>query len=205
MESAFSYLKSKNGFYSDIGLTTAEQSHPRFLYDADHECLWNGYVWPFATSQTLNAVSHLLRNYNQTVINKNDFYNMLLCYAKTHHKLTDSGEDIMWIDEVLHPKTGEWYSEKVLKAMGFPKEKGGFERGKDYNHSSFCDIVLGSLLGIGTDKNLNPCVNPLIPDSWTYFKVDNAELAGKKYLIIYDKNGTIYNMGKGIVIIKKDK
>lgn len=205
MESAFSYLKSQNGFYSDIGPTTAEQSHPRFLYEADHECLWNGYVWPFATSQTLNAVSHLLKNYNQTVIDKNDFYSMLLCYAKTHHKTTDSGKDIMWIDEVLHPKTGEWYSEKVLKAMGFPKEKGGFERGKDYNHSSFCDIVLGSLLGIGTDENLNPCVNPLIPDSWEYFKVDNAELAGKKYLIIYDKNGTIYNIGKGITVIEKNK
>lgn len=205
MENAFSYLKSSDGFKAAAGLTTAEQNHPRFLYEANHECLWNGYVWPYATTQALNAVLHLLKNYTQNVIDKDDFYDMLLMYAKAHRKLTDDGREIMWIDEVLHPETGEWTAEKILRDLGFPEKLGGYERGKDYNHSTFCDIILGGLLGISVGETQAPDVKPIIPDWWEYFKVDNLELCNKKYCITYDKNGDIYNVGKGIVITEKEK
>lgn len=43
---------------------------------------------------------------------------------------------------------------------------------------------------------------PLIPDSWDYFKVENLWLDGCKYRIVYDKAGTHYGLGSGLLIQK---
>ena len=145
-DKAFEELKNADGFKTRYGLTTAEQRHPRFLYEKDHECLWNGYIWPFATSQVLNSVLSLLDNYEQTTINNDVFYDMLRTYAQSHHLTLPDGKKVLWIDEVKHPITNDWSSRTILEEWGWREDKGGFERGKDYNHSTFCDIVLSGLL-----------------------------------------------------------
>lgn len=86
-----------------------------------------------------------------------------------------------------------------MESWGWQAEKGGFERGKDYNHSLFCDLVLSGLFGIDV-KDGNLSVNPLIPDSWEYFRVENLNVGGKRYRIIYDKTGKHYKNEKGIKI-----
>ena len=185
-ENAFLELKSESGFLSDYGLTTAEKRHSRFLYKADHECLWNGYIWPFATSQVLNSVISVINNYKQNVIDKNDFYNILKSYAKMHYISNDDGKKVCWIDEAKNPETNEWECRKILENMGWVHEKGGFERGKDYNHSTFCDIVLKGLLGVNSG-NGELLVSPLIPDEWDEFKIRNLWLNDKCYKIEYTK------------------
>lgn len=202
-ENAFKYLNDENGFKSDVGLMTAQRCHKRFMYTADHECLWNGYVWPYATSLTITAAANLLRGYRQNVIDKNDLYSMISTYAGSHKRKKDDGTEIMWIDEVLDPVTGEWSSREILRKMGFPKELGGYERGKDYNHSTFCNLIFEGLLGISVGEDGKVDIDPLIPDDWDYFMVDNIELGGKRLLITYDKDGKRYNRGKGIVISEK--
>ena len=154
--------------------------------EAEHECLWNGYIWPFATSQVLYAVKNLIDNYSQKVMDKGDFYAILHKYAECHYLEKPDGTKVCWIDEVKDPGTNEWSSRAILEKAGWLKEKGGLERGKDYNHSTFCDIVLGGLLGIKSE-NGEVTVNPKIPDDWDYFKVENLRIAGKCYRIVYDK------------------
>ncbi len=198
-ETAFSELLSKNGFKAPYGLTSAQQSHPRFMEEHNHECLWNGSVWPFATSQVLVALGNLLHDYDQSVISKEDYYAILLQYAKSHSLTKEDGIVVPWIDECIHPYTGRWMTRDVLKEWGWRADKGGFERGKDYNHSLFCDLILSGLLGIAM-KDGELTVEPLIPDSWEYFKVDNLWLNGKRYSITYDKTGTHYNVGTGLMI-----
>ena len=83
--------------------------------------------------------------------------------------------------------------------MGWLEKKGGFERGKDYNHSLFCDLVLSGLLGIHP-KGDSFTVKPLIPDNWDYFKVENLWLHGKCFTITYDKDGSHYGKGAGLTI-----
>lgn len=183
METAFSYLKKEEGFYNKYGLTTAEQNHSRFLYEVEHECLWNGYIWPFATAQTLTAVSRLLHNYNQNVITNDDFYTMLHRYAKSHCITDTDGVKKPWIDEVIDPKTGEWSSRNWLKKRNWPN---GYERGKDYNHSTFCDIVLSGLFGISVDESGELSVNPLLPENRKTFEVENLYVAGKRYSVSYN-------------------
>ena len=62
-EKVFNYLCDTEIFNASTGITTADMRDKRFMYEADHECLWNGYVWPFATSQTLKAMINVIRNY----------------------------------------------------------------------------------------------------------------------------------------------
>lgn len=92
-----------------------------------------------------------------------------------------------WIDEDMDPFTGEWIARNTLESWGFPKEKGGCERGKDYNHSVFCDLILSGLLGIseGADKTLS--VIPDIPASWDYFYVENLHFHGKNTIFTSTK------------------
>ncbi len=188
---AFSELLKEDGFKAKYGITSAEQRHPRYMFEWNHECLWNGPVWPFATSQTLVAVANVLRNYNQNYITKEDYYQLLLQYAKSHSFIRKDGKTVPWIDENLHPNTGEWIARSILEKKGWLAEKGGYERGKDYNHSLFCDLVLSGLLGINFADG-KPVVSPLIPDSWDYFKVENLWLGGKRHRIIYTKDSVVY-------------
>lgn len=184
-EIAFAELKNETGFKSPYGLTTAEKRHPRYLYEANHECLWNGYIWPFATTQVLDAMITVLNQYEQNTVTKEDFYEVLLKYAKMHY-LEEDGKMLCWIDEVKCPVDNTWSSRNILKEMGWQKGKGGFERGKDYNHSAFCNIILSGLLGISAENGALT-VHPQIPDDWEYFSVDHLWMNGDVYKITYDK------------------
>ncbi len=200
-ETAFAELLNKEGFASPFGLTTVEQRNARFMEEHNHECLWNGPVWPFATSQVLVAVANLLHNYNQSVITKSDYYQMLLQYANSQHLTKEDGSLIPWIDENLHPFSGIWLARDILKKGGWAPERGGYERGKDYNHSLFCDLILSGLLGIDVQHD-SFIVSPLIPDSWDYFTVENLWLNSNRYRIVYDKDGSHYARKPGISIEK---
>ena len=185
-EIAFEELKKEDGFKSPYGLTTAEQRHPRYLYETNHECLWNGYIWPFATTQVLDAMITVLNKYEQNTVTKEDFYEVLSQYAKMHY-LEENGKTVCWIDEVKKPTDNTWSSRDILKDWGWLKNKGGFERGKDYNHSAFCNIIISGLLGISAE-NGELTVNPKIPDHWEHFSVDNLWINDVLYKITYDKS-----------------
>jgi len=200
-ESAFADLLCTDGFASEYGLTTAEQRHPRYLYAYAHSCLWNGYIWPFATTQTLVAVMNLLENYNQSVLSWQQYYDMLRTYANMHYHTLEDGKKICWIDEVKDPRTNQWSSRLVLESWGWLEQQGGFERGRDYNHSGFCNLVLRGVFGIHSEEG-QLAVTPHIPEDWNYFMVENLWLDGECYRIIYDKTGEHYSMGKGLTIIR---
>lgn len=91
-----------------------------------------------------------------------------------------------WIDENLHPYSGKRIARDTLKNWNWKPEKEGYERCKDYNHSLFCDLVLSGLFGIDV-KNGVLTANPLVPDSWDYFCVENLWLKGQRYRIVYNK------------------
>ena len=140
-------------------------------------------------------MANLLQNYDQTTITKKDYYDILLQYAKSHKLTLENGDTVPWIDESMHPHTGRWITRDIL----IEKTAKPFERGKDYNHSLFCDLILSGLFGIDVKDGKFIC-NPLIPDSWDYFLVENLYLNGQKYRIIYDKDGTHYGLGAGLQI-----
>lgn len=197
--SVFAELLTEDGFKAPYGITTAERRHARFMEEHTHECLWNGPVWPFATSQTLAGLANVLQKGQSCPLTKENYYDLLLQYAASHKFEKPDGTVVPFIDENMDPFTGRWLARDILEEMGWLEKKGGFERGKDYNHSLFCDLVLSGLLGIHP-KGDSFTVKPLIPDDWDYFKVENLWLHGKCFTITYDKDGSHYGEGAGLTI-----
>ena len=214
---AWKKIKDTTGFSAPFGLTVTERSQSFFKISYEgHECQWNGPSWPFATTQTLKAMANFLNNYsNNKTISKQDYYNIFLQYANQHKLKNDKGETVNWIDENINPFTGDWISRTRLmdwEGNGWSDDKGGVERGKDYNHSGFCDLVLSDLLGIKPNIDKSIEINPLIPEDWEWFAAENIYFQGKEISLIWDKTGKYYNLGKGLMLfidkklaIKKDK
>ena len=196
--SAWKYLLTPDGFKAPFGPTAAEQSNPGFkvVYEG-HECQWNGPSWPFATTVTLKAMANLLHNYTQTVVSKQDYFELLETFSKSQRRMNESGKEVCWIDENLNPYTGDWISRTMLKS----KNALPTERGKDYNHSSFCDLVISDLIGIQPSMDDILIIDPLIPaDLWNWFCLDHVKYHQKLLTIIWDRDGTIYQKGKGFSV-----
>ncbi len=202
-EEAWKQLMDPKGFYAPFGPTTAEQRHPKFAVSyKGHECQWNGPSWPFATTQTLVGLANLLNNYKQDVISKADYFKTLKIYTKSHQLKRDDGKIVPWIDENLNPYTGDWLSRTRLKTWKdgtWSAGKGGKERGKDYNHSSYCDLVISGLVGLRPRPDNIIEFNPLVgAETWEWFCLDNVLYHGRIITILWDKTGKKYNKGKGL-------
>ena len=201
---AWRQLMDPQGFYAPFGPTTAERRHPGFaLRESGHECQWNGPSWPYSTTITLRAMANFLHDYPAGPVGRDDYFKVLGNYARSHqltvpggelhgHKL--SAETIPWIDENLNPDTGEWLARKVLGA-------GKGERGKDYNHSGFVDLIVTGLVGLRPETGRRVRVHPLLPeDAWDWFALDNIRYRGASLTIIWDRNGKRYGRGRGLKV-----
>ena len=202
---AWRYLMEPVYFYAPYGPTTAEQCRPGFEISYEgHECQWNGPSWPFATSVTLTGLANLLNTQQQDYISKIDYFNLLKIYTKCHRLKKSDGTTVPWIDENINPFTGDWISRTRLMTWEngtWSKGKGGIERGKDYNHSTYCDLVISGLIGIRPQESDELLINPLLPeDVWDYFCLENVLYHGKKITVLYDKTGSKYNKGKGLMV-----
>lgn len=200
---AWLQLVDEQGFKAPYGPTTAERRADGFkvVYEG-HECQWNGPSWPFATAQTLTGLAAFIHRYGEGVMTKNDYYETLTTFSNSHRRVNDKGKKICWIDENLDPFTGEWISRKMLIAAGSQIK----ERGKDYNHSSFCDLVISGLFGLQPQVDGSLVIEPLIPEGkWDYFCLDGIVCAGRNVVVLYDKDGSRYGKGTGFRVFVDGK
>jgi hypothetical protein len=133
-------------------------------------------------------MGNVLRNYDQDYINREDYFDAMLTYARSHNK-----DGRAYIGEYLDERTGQWLTPES-------------DRSRFYNHSTFCDLVISGLCGlVPRDDNIIE-VNPLIPqDSWDWFCVDNVIYHGKSLTILWDRAGSRYGKGKGLYIFSDGK
>jgi hypothetical protein len=196
-ERAWDQLMSNKGFRAPYGLTTAEQRDPRcrIVYGGD-DCQWNGPVWPFATTQTLTALSNVLNDYQQDVVSKEDYFATLITYAQSQILQLPDGRRIPWIDENLDPFTGEWIARQRKI------DKGTFYgRGDHYNHSCFADLIITGLVGLRPRPDEVIELNPLLPDNkWEWFCLDNVLYRGHIISVVWDRAGTKFDRGAGLTL-----
>ncbi len=198
-EAAWRQLVDEDGFAAPFGPTTAERRHPGFtvMEAGGDDCQWNGPSWPFSTSITLTALANLLNDYTQEVMTPADYLAALKTYAASHHLRRDDGSVVCWIDENLHPFTGEWLARKRKRA----KAASFCERGKDYNHSTYCNLVISGLAGLRPRTDETVEVNPLFPAEWDYFCLDDVRYHGRRLTILWDREGSRYGRGKGLSVM----
>ena len=203
------WLLDEKGFFAPKGLTFPARDTKGFEVSHDpklHECLWNGPSWPYATSVALTALGGRLQSCGGSCIGvaAEDFAKLLCQYAAQHVRVREDGRRVAWIDENLDPFTGEWLARKIMiekDKLGIRKMKCR-ERGKDYNHSSFCDLVISGLCGFVPRKDGKIVVKPLAPQSWDWWCVDGIKYHGHDVTILFDRDGSRYGKGKGLCVLK---
>ncbi len=200
-EKAWLELLDSNGFHAPFGPTTAERRHPDYAVRyTGHECQWCGPSWPSQTCITLNGMANLLNNYDQNLITKKQYFSLLSIYTKSHQRTTAEGKIIHWIDEDIDPDTGLWLS--GYRRSG-NTEDGWFEKSwRDYNHSTYCDLIITGLAGLRPRKDNILEINPLLPNDtgWDYFCLDNIKYHDHIITILWDRIGTRYGLGEGLKV-----
>lgn len=182
-EIAWAQLADPRGFSAPFGITTAERRHPKFRSHGCCKCEWDGAVWPFATAQTLTALANVLNNCSQPYVTRQDYFDALLTYARSQHR---NGRP--YIGEYLDETTGAWL-------------KGDADRGRYYNHSTFCDLVITGLVGLRPRADGTVVLNPLLPaKTWDWFCLDAVAYHGHLLTIVWDRTGTKYGLGRGLTV-----
>ena len=202
---AWKQLVDPDGFAAPYGPTSAERRHPGFRLDrTGHECQWNGPSWPFATSVTLTGLARLLQERESAWVGRRAYFDTLAAYTRSHF-LRENGRVIPWIDENLDPFTGEWLSRAILQTWqrnGLQSDALIPERGKDYSHSTYADLIITGLCGISPafpDGILS--IRPLLPaECWDFFMLDGLSLRGHSLTLVFDRDGSRYSLGRGLVL-----
>jgi hypothetical protein len=131
-----------------------------------------------------------------TIVGNREYYDLLMAYSRSHTLILDNGTVVPFIDENIHPFTGDFIARTILKPNWAHHIR---ERGKDYCHSTFCDLVINGLIGIRPQEGGELTVNPLVPKvGWDYFCLEDVEYRGHKLIVVYDKTGKKYNLGSGM-------
>jgi hypothetical protein len=182
-ESAWKFLMDRDRFFSDFGPTTVERHDPMFHLSPTC-CWWSGQSWPYATAQTLAAMANVLTNYDQKFVTKSDYYRLLSTYSKTHRK-----DGKPYLAEAANPDTGSF------------KGHDSYNHSEHYFHSSFNDLVITGLIGLKPRADDTIEINPLAPDTWDYFALDNIRYHGHRLTILWDKTGDRYHKGPGLHLL----
>lgn len=179
-ETAWKFLMDPNYFLAPYGPTTVGRHDPLFVI-SPHCCVWSGQSWPYATSQTLKAMAHLLQYYPQSPITRRDYLQLLNTYSLTHRK---AGQP--YLAEAAHPDTGSWEGHDA------------YNHSEHYFHSSFNDLIITGLIGLIPRDDDQMELRPLAPDTWDYFALVDLPYRGHQVSILWDRSGARYGQGAGL-------
>lgn len=186
-EVAWKKLMAADGFAAAFGPTTVERNDPMFLLKKTC-CWWSGQSWPYATSQTLKALANLLQDYDQDVVTRADYVKLLTIFARTHRK-----DGKPYLAEACHPDTGSFAGHDA------------YNHSEHYFHSSFTDLIITGLVGIRPRPDDTVEIQPLAPEAWDYFAIDQVPYHGHLLSIVWDRDGKRYGRGAGLRILADGK
>jgi hypothetical protein len=188
-EEAWKFLMDKEYFFAAYGPTTVERHDPLFKISKTC-CWWSGNSWPYATTQTLQAMANLLRNYGQDQVTKADYLKLLQVYARTHRK---NGRP--YIAEAANPDTGSWEGHD------------SYNHSEHYFHSGYVDLIITGLVGLQPREDKVLEVRPLAPKEWDYFALEDVPYhhSEQRITVVWDRLGKRYGLGKGLHLLVDGK
>ena len=186
--SAWEHVLDTSELLGKYGLRTNEPSYEYYFrqyvyFDGVRGSQWNGPSWPYQSSQVLTAMGNLLNNYKQSKVTTSDYLSLLRQYAGQHY-LSDS---VINLVENYDPN------------LGGPIVH--YYWSNHYNHSSFNNLIITGLCGIRPSLSDTLTINPLIDSTISYFALSNLNYHGHRVTVVYDRDGTKYNFGKGLSVI----
>jgi len=182
-ERAWRFLMDTAYFLARYGPTTVERHDPQF-YISPRCCWWSGNSWPYATTQTLDAMANLLNDYHQSVVSNAEWMTLFSVYTRTQQK-----DGHPYIAEAANPDNGSWAGHDTPY------------HSEHYFHSAYVNLVITGVAGLRPRSDDSVVVNPLAPERWAYFALDDVRYHGRRLTILWDRNGTRYNRGRGLMLL----
>ncbi|KAE8452221.1 hypothetical protein EG329_001688 [Mollisiaceae sp. DMI_Dod_QoI] len=176
-------LFDPQGFLTIYGPTTLEVRNQYYTATkpSDYCCFWQGQSWPFSTAHTLKSLAAIYRSGN-TSVTAEQYVQYLDMYATTQHK-----NGTPYVAESHYPTMDAWSADST-------------NHSEHYDHSTNNDDVITCLLGIVPRSDDILEIDPIIPQNWTYFAIENLAYHGHLVTVLYDQDGTRYNSGTGLSV-----
>jgi hypothetical protein len=148
---------------------------------------WNGPSWPYQTSQVITGMANFLNNYKQDIVTKSDYVKLLRLFTRQHY-LPNGKIDLV---ENYDPNDGG----PIVY----------YYWSNHYNHSSYNNLIITGLCGIRPSQSDTLDIYPLVDSSIKYFCIDGVIYHGHELTVVYDEDGSKYNLEKGLTVFLDGK
>jgi hypothetical protein len=75
-----------------------------------------------------------------------------------------------------------------------------YNHSEHYAHSTFVNNIISDLFGIIPQADDTVELSPIVPDSWTYYAIENLPYHGHLLTVLYDADGQRYGQGSGLTV-----
>jgi hypothetical protein len=140
-------------------------------------CMWNGPTWPHANSLVMTAMARTLRatrdhGVADSPLTREHLWALFTSFTKAQFRDQDPRNP--WTGEFYNGDTGKWKTAE-----------------RDYNHSTWLDILIPDLVGlVPRDDDLLE-IDPLLPESrLSYFVLDDQRYHDHDVTIVWDADGS---------------
>lgn len=166
-------------FLAEFGPTTLSQSNPYYTSyrNASWCCQWNGQSWLYSSSIYLGTLARIARDGLSDIITPDFFFDEMQKYTRTN---TRGG--VPYTSESHYPDIDEWSADRTNNS-------------ENYLHSTYMDNVFTNLFGIIPTLNDTLIMEPLVPENWTHFVIENLPYHGSLLSFVYDRDGSHYGNG----------
>jgi hypothetical protein len=137
-------------------------------------CMWNGPTWPHANSIVLTAMARTLRADREvpeearSPLTMERFWELFTSFTKAQYREQDL--TYPWTGEFYNGETGEWKTGE-----------------RDYNHSTWLDILIPEVVGLVPRDDEVLEVDPLVPEgALSWLVLDGQRYRGHDVTIVWD-------------------
>jgi hypothetical protein len=178
-ESAWSSIIDRAQFWTKWPVASASRECPAFSqrdWPGDGRaaaCMWNGPTWPHSNSLVMTAMARTLRatrdqRVSTSPLKPEHLWELFSSFTMAQFRNQD--ERYPWTGEFYNGDTGEWKTAE-----------------RDYNHSTWLDLLIPDLLGLVPRDDRVIELDPLLPDGrLSYFILDGLRYHGHDVTIVWD-------------------
>ncbi len=178
-ESAWASILDPKQFWTTWPVASASKECPAYSqtnWPGDGRamgCMWNGPTWPHANAIVLTAMARTLRatrdhQIANSPLKKEHLWALFRSFTRAQFRNQDIGQP--WTGEFYNGDTGQWKTAE-----------------RDYNHSTWLDILIPELIGVVPRDDDVFEVDPLLPDdALSFFLLDGLRYHGHEVTVVWD-------------------
>ncbi len=182
-ESAWTSILDPKQFWTTWPVASASKECPAYSqtnWPGDGRsagCMWNGPTWPHANSLVMTAMARTLRatrdhNVTDSPIRREHLWELFLSFTRAQYRDQDLRQP--WTGEFYNGDTGKWKTAE-----------------RDYNHSTWLDILIPELIGLVPRADDILEIDPLLTEkALGHFLLDGVRYHGHDVTIVWDAPGS---------------